>query len=288
MGNGLNNLYTTYSWKRLIDDLVDFIGATGQIRTAGKPFPLLYEEIVTKAIQEDRTTEAEIKVYIAKKLGTMKSGPIHNELVRLSQQHIITTNYDQTLEKCIEPLAPLCQNEGVVKESLYSLFRRNIVKEYTIWHIHGDISLPNTICLGYEQYGGYLQQMRAYVATGTGSTYKKCRYEPIVKRLRAQQGQNDSWIDLLFTSDVHIVGLTLEFIEVHLWWLLSYRARAKNRHGGLISNKIRYYYPAIKGQTIENRLDLLKACDVNSYSCILKKDNWSNYYESVLSKIANA
>ena len=53
VGNGVNNLKNDYKWENLIEDLIQHIGATGQINTNGKPFPLLYEEIWVKAIREE-------------------------------------------------------------------------------------------------------------------------------------------------------------------------------------------------------------------------------------------
>ena len=37
--------------------------------------------------------------------------------------------------------------------------------------------------------------------------------------------EQESWINLMFTHDIHIVGLTLDVCEIDLWWLLTYRAQ---------------------------------------------------------------
>ena len=31
----------------------------------------------------------------------------------------------------------------------------------------------------------------------------------------------ESWIDLFLFEDIDIVGLTLDFSELHLWWILN-------------------------------------------------------------------
>ena len=59
------------------------------------------------------------------------------------------------------------------------------------------------------------------------------------------------WLDILFTHNVDIIGLGLDFSESHLWWLLNYRANMIRKvsdnsdqdRSVIIDNEIKFYYP---------------------------------------------
>ena len=148
-----------------------------------------------------------------------------------------------------------------------------------MWHIHGELNRPNSILLGYEQYSGQLQQMRNYIALGTGDAYKK-QFPPLIKQLKKGKVDNNSWLDIFFTKDIHIIGLSLDFIELDLWWLLTFRARRVLEKRFSITNKIVYYYPQSLEKKIQNKLEILRANEV-------KTEAYGNahnieYYQDVL------
>ena len=203
IGNGINNISQEYTWGDLIDNLIDFIGAAGQIQTNNKPFPLLYEEIFVEAVKNRGFTESEIKDYIGKEVLKLKSNELHKGFLNTGAQNILTTNYDFTFEDILTLNSKGLKNNGVVKESLYSIFRHYEVGQKKIWHIHGDANYSNSITLGYEHYSGYLQQMRNYVVTGTGTTYKNLKLDSLTKRLKKNKlDDNHSWLDFFFTKDI--------------------------------------------------------------------------------------
>ncbi len=71
-----------------------------------------------------------------------------------------------------------------------------------------------------------------------------------------------SWVDLFFTTDVHILGLGLGVVEMHLWWVLTYRAR-QMAEGLELDGKV--FFNVAKetgirrGRPPERRLELLRA-----------------------------
>ena len=284
IGNGINNISQEYTWS----DLIDFIGAAGQIETCDKPFPLLYEEIFVEAVKNRGFNEIQIKEFIGKKVGRLKSNELHKALLNLDAKNILTTNYDFTFEDNLTHESRKLKNNGTVKESLYSIFRHYQVRNKNIWHIHGDANYSNSITLGYEHYSGYLQQMRNYVVTGTGTSYKNVKLDSLAKRLKNGQPDNShSWLDFFFTKDVHIIGLTLDFIEIHLWWLLTFRQRAKLTKEMNLTNKIVYYYPDSLAESIQNKLQLLKSNDILTVPCRYNEEQKTDYYKEVIQKINN-
>lgn len=286
IGNGVNNIRHDYRWIDLINNLINFIGASGQIRLDDKPFPLLYEEIFVEAVKNRGFKENHIKDFIAREVSKMEPNEVHRQIMETGVENLLTTNYDFTFEKLFTPEVSALKNSGVVKENLYSLFRHYRIGKNNFWHIHGDANASQAITLGYEHYSGYLQQMRNYVANGTGTAYK-IKFIALIRRLKKQIPEVNSWVDLFFTKDVYIIGLTLDFIEIHLWWLLTFRHRIKLAKHLPVDNKIIYFYPDSLSKQIQNKLDLLRSAGVLPFSISYHEENKMKYYQNVLKKIKN-
>lgn len=190
-----------------------------------KPFPLHFEEIRNRYLSAN-PAQADIDVVskVVELFGGMKPNKIHTQLMSLAFSEVVTTNYDDCLERATGK-ASISANFGI-KERTYSLFRRVAVGGKHVWHVHGDVSTPQSIVLGHDRYVESCAQMRRYMDL---EGLKFAHMEP-VKAAFKQSDSIDfskvhSWIDLFLTRDVHIVGFGLDFTEVDIWYLLSYRAR---------------------------------------------------------------
>lgn len=288
VGNGINCDQSEYSWGNLLKKLVTKYEVN--IKNIGsKPFPLLYEAIYIESVKDKPCNELEIKSFIANYVKKISHNSIHQKLMGLDTCNILTTNYDLSLESClIDTNINKLKNIGKVKESKYSIFRHYDVQGKNIWHIHGSANNNQSIILGYEHYSGYLQSMRNYVVSGTGNSYHK-QFKPFIKKIEANKisyGNYLSWIDIFFLEDVHIIGLTLDFCEIDLWWLLTYRERQKHNHKFNIRNNIFYYISKKFDSKYQDKLDLLKIMGVK----IVYIDNTNydfNYYEKVINRISD-
>jgi hypothetical protein len=263
LGNGINDVTNSYKWMDLIDDIVNFLEIKNINGLKEKPFPLLYEEIFLTNLRGKKVSELKIKSFIAEKIKRISPNKVHELIKSLNPTDIITTNYDYTIEKSLGSSGSILSDKGVVKQNLYSIFRHTEGNGCKVWHIHGELNRPNSILLGYEQYSGQLQQMRNYIALGTGDAYKK-QFPPLIKQLKKGKVDNNSWLDIFFTQDIHIVGLSLDFIELDLWWLLTFRARRVLENRFSITNKIVYYYPQSLEKKIQNKLEILRANEVKT------------------------
>lgn len=278
VGNDINNIGNDNSWNNLISRIVEFCDVALKIDDEKKKhFPLLYEEIFLTAAKKGNKKETDLKKFIAKTVSEIQPNILHPEIRSLATNNILTTNYEFTLEGILPG-----KNDGAIKEILYSVFRHYKIGSKNVWHIHGDCLHPNSINLGFEHYGGQLQQVRNYVATGTDYKSKKILKLPLISRLETKALDNSSWIDLFFTTDMHILGLALEFVETELWWLLTYRARMKIRKEGLIKNRIVYYVPKKYEAGSKNKLDLFRATDVQ---VVVIDKLGESYYRDVLDRI---
>jgi len=283
IGNGVNTPSNGVSWKDLLNKIVKFCECPDLQTDEDKPFPLFYEKIFLTAINKGSIQrEVDLKKFIATEVSKIEPNVVHQMIRELRPAHIITLNYEFLLEG-EKPI----KNEGLVNESLYSVFRKYLVDGITFWHPHGDCHNPISINLGYEHYGGQLQKMRNYVTSLPEYKTKKVAQSPLFQRLKAglQVADIQSWIDLFFLVDIHIIGLTLDFVETDLWWLLTYRARQQQyKQTFPIDNKIYYYIPA--GYAMGDTLFKLTLLEANGVTVIkINRPHDKSYYMEVLKKI---
>lgn len=284
LGNGLNNIEDGYTWTDLVKDLVNDTGVKKLVNVdKNKPFPLLYEEIYLNAARENGMKERSIKELICSKIREMKPNILHQKIMRMQFENILTTNYDHNLERASGNEPTKMENQGIIKEGKYSLFRVNQIGKTTLWHIHGECNSPSSITLGYDQYSGCLQKIRNYVVTGTDRTYK-LKFASLLMRFKKNEIHFDSWIDYFFKKDIYIMGLKLDFVEMHLWWLLTIRARWKLERKINLKNKITYFYPGKYETDIKHKLELLRSVEVLPVKMGNTDDE--KYYLDVLRRIS--
>ncbi len=278
IGNGVNTMSKGISWEDLLDKIIHYCGSTSIKKDKSKPFPLFYEEIFAAALQSQAIVkEVELKTFIGKQVSDIARNQVHVMIQQLAPAHVMTLNYEFLLEGKTPK-----QNEGLVREKLYSVFRKYTIGGTTYWHLHGDCRYPITINLGYEHYGGQLQQMRNYVATATNYANASNNKLPFVKRMEKPDKLTiQSWADLFFLKDIHILGATLDFVETDLWWLLTFRARQLRLNRRItISNTIYYYIPKPFAASSRFKLDLLEANFVKVVEIDLPHS--VNYYEKII------
>lgn len=285
IGNDINNTTESYSWQDLINGLLDYARIDRNLNQVNKPFPMLYEEIYLNSARAYRTSESRLKNYIAAQTRKMKPNVLHKLILELGIENILTTNYDLSFEKTAGLEVKKTINKGYIKENLYNVFRYHQTENHKIWHLHGSQTVPKTITLGYEHYSGFLQQMRNYVATGTKGIYKKKDFLPMAKRIKMNEVQYESWIDLFFTHDIYIFGLNLDFVEMHLWWLLTYRARVVVENRFPVTNKIVYFYPQKYEKASKHKLEMFNINGVDTIPIRLQGDHRIKYYKRIIERI---
>lgn len=224
VGNGINLVAGLGpSWEDLVKDVFR-IPADQELEPHMKitPFPLLIESAFSPdsigAVEED------IQGRLVKQLDGWSPGPVHERLAELRVDHVLTTNWDLTLER-VHGHQPMPE-KPFQNETRYSLYRRNLMPNgLRVWHIHGSIDTPRTMLLGFEHYSGHLHVMRQ--AMVDVRRYKKRQFGPVIKMVKSgSPAPPRSWLEIALTYDLLIIGLRLDFAELGLWWLLTYRARA--------------------------------------------------------------
>lgn len=284
IGNDINNINNSTSWEELLRQIIKISGSNIEL-SSKKPFPLLYEEIYLKVLKSKGISEHELKSRIAKIISAIKPNEIHDELLNLNIKDYITTNYDYTLQKRLlgKKSTKTLKNKGIIRETKYSVYRHNEVNNKRFWHIHGEINTPKSITLGFEHYGGQLQQFRNYTVSGTNYNRKKISKLSLHQKLKQNIiTPNSSWIDFFFKNEVHILGLNLDYIETDLWWLLTNRARFQLEKPNLSNNRIIYYCPEMYRD--EHKTSIMKVNNIEVKFISLVKER---FYKEVIRIINN-
>jgi len=283
IGNDINNINNSKSWEDLLHRIVKICGNNFDIDiNKAKPFPLLYEEIYLKAIRSGIIDEKTLKSKIAEIICNIEPNEIHKELISINCDNYITTNYDYSLEKVLVngDLRKELSNIGIRKESKYSLYRHNRIGNKKFWHIHGEVNIPNSITLGFEHYGGQLQQYRDYTITGTHYKGAFKNRQPLHQQLTKGNTFENSWINFLYQNEVHILGLKLGYEETDLWWLLASRARFIHESSFLNKSKIIYYCPSVYKDPYKT--EIMEACNIKT---VFLDFEGLDFYKNVIKKI---
>ena len=272
VGNGLNRTARgNASWYSLLEALAG-APTTDEERSVleAKPFTLWFEEL---ACRKDGSKK--LQEIIADKLFELSPTPLHNQIMRLGFQTILTTNYDHCLESAS---GAIWQDQNTAPETTYSLFRRRTSAEQSIWHLHGDFTHTKSILLGHRQYIGYMEKIRSYLTYKVGkdgkpssSSQRKSKFSgvPIDRKY------NESWVDIFLESDVFMLGFSLDYSENHLWHLITEKYR--NRQGKPASGGMTFYRCSTGPQTTAEKAKLSL---LNSFGVITKDIVMPSYGEA--------
>lgn len=303
-GNGFNRLTKgNPSWDELLDRLAkDKLGEK-------IPNTLKFETIILKQPYRDspkivitpsgrsillsrgspiitsgEVIEHKIKREIADQLEYFEPNEVYDYLSHLSVNNYITTNYDNTLLKSKRILSV----KRYRKETLYSILRHYVLskdddKDQIYWPIHGNMDSPNSIMLGYDHYCGSLSRIQSYIK-GSYNRPDLGQVRPMIKKLSDGFDVDYSWIDLFFSSDIHIIGHSMAYEEMDLWWILNKRCRMKLENNVRIDNHL-FFYPTSDKDINSDKRQLLKVFDVEIKDLSTYHDNYEDNYKLQLEQI---
>lgn len=294
-GNGLNQLTTgLISWK----DLLDRIKKKNKFDDPQLPNTMIYERILlerSKLTDGIFAVEGNIKSEIAEQMQNIPTNKYYEMVYNLGFKNYLTTNYDYSLKKKLKELGLFSKNNST--EDIYSIRRNTSILDKTekevckIWNIHGEVDRPSSIMLGLDHYCGSIGKLDAYLK-GTyefQENKKPVRVNSISDKIKRSEYDKHSWVELFFNTDIHILGLSLEYSETDLWWILNKRARIMNdkKTSVHISNQIFYYSTSIEPEK-EGVLNSFNVKVVKTENPNPKTFNWKNYYRDTIEKIGNA
>lgn len=320
IGNGINKAISNNvkSWEDLLKELSSTLEI--DLNNEFKPFPLTFEEILFKSDGELDEKLPKIKEKIANTFTDTPCNNLHSRLVFSGIENILTTNYDYAFEKAL--LNNFNNEKGKTprstKETLNSVKRRtkfekipiqnNESNRLNIWHIHGEInqrlypselentSNANSIMIGFEHYGAYMLEIQKYIK---GEKSKKDK--SIEEKILDSKYKPQSWIDFFFIGELHIAGISYDFSEQHLWWLLNYRAKQIKRGKVSGGNKIFYYYSTapevdpgdltkyakqlMKKKMNKAKMDIFNSLGVETIPIEIQLNDYKDYYDQIFDKV---
>ncbi len=291
-GNGLNRLSKgALSWddllKNIASNVIPDVPNTLQYENLYLNNKLKKEENRTSLSEEDN--EFAFKCKIRDELSGFKSNEVFKELASLNNVSYITPNYDSTLEKeLVNQGFEFDDKKSDTTEKVYSVRRCHCFKkdgrETCVWPIHGEIRYPQTMMLGMDHYCGSIGKIDSYIKGRYD--YEGKKIPSMIDKLNSTERKEEeaiSWIDLLFTKNIHIIGFGMDFAELDIWWILNKRKRYIVEAKALVKNTIFFYDSEVNG----SKADMLRALDVTveRVPCVNKHLEWNAYYLDIIDKI---
>lgn len=278
VGNGINKQFNDKSWAELIEQA---------LKTSNQHFPYSELEQMPATMQIVAATKDHVHEYMNKLSTNLMNINMTNErasflqsLLMLPVNDILTTNYTFELEIASGmEQRKTAYSSGLnstfvlrEKDKKFRLFQYyETKKSKRIWHIHGDISKPETMLMGHYYYGKQLKAIQECIAK-TIRRYKTCQnthssFTPY------------SWIDLFLTGDIYILGLGMYLCESDLWYLLCCKKR------NFPNTKAYYYDLSINDAGIRRMLEAYNVKIIDGI--MLKASSYkTDFYPAVFKDIA--
>lgn len=275
VGNGINRLEgNDGSWEFVLNSLASSLNEKIALNfLKEKPFTLVFDEIFLNTKRRSSEREIELKKHVAELVEKIPRNKYHDGFVNSPVKHIITPNYDYNFENASK--FPH-KEANLKKETKYSLFRRRKVGSTSVWHMHGEARVPNSVMLGHDQYSGYMQKLRAYLTTRADRATKAT--SPYKRNIADFENNSDhySWVDIFLENDVHIVGYSLDYTEIEMWWLLYYKEKLKQL-GKFKTGETHFYYFQV--DNIDDR-EMAKHSLLKSFGVKVHSPKYSSYSEA--------
>ena len=281
-GNGINLVSNlNVSWNNLLQSVSGFT-------FTNPPYTLQYEDSYVNFLQS--TTSKKSKEYDLKQqyllpIRSIKPNLLYRLLAGLKVTNFITTNYDATLDEEFITLNYIRDISVNTSEQVYSLRRlHRFIKgkvEKNVWYAHGEEKYPKSIMLGYDQYCGTIGLLNDYLK-GNYKLPNGRILDSMVIRIKKNDKEIHSWIDLFFFTDVHIFAFGLDYSEMDIWWILNKRKRmlVENKLNSL-PNKIYFYMNDLAPE----KAKLLKDFDVIVVRVNVSRNNYYSAYQRIINNI---
>ena len=209
---------------------------------------------------------------------------LFHRLLDVDADAYLTTNYDYALERAI------CEREGIGRDGLdvgagyanetyISLHRCRKYKGGIVYHVHGELNYPNSICLGYMHYVRNLSSVVGALTEESENGLDISLREDVLRG----KGRR-SWADRFFNSDVYIVGFGMAESEIDFWWLLDLRARIILAGGADAPRNTISYLCAYEGEAPEI-CETLESLKVDVYHQQVTRGEWKEAYETLIDDV---
>lgn len=292
-GNGFNRITNEKcSWDDILASKVDK-------NLIDISYTLQYESAYLKEYQEKSKSndETSFKEEILKGIKSDFTNNVYDLLADSPIKYFITTNYNTTLDYVLTIRGFRLEIDTKRLEKIYSIRRKHQltngrdVKE--VWYAHGEVSNPKSIMLGYDHYCGSLAKINDYIKGKYDYPGIINKIPSIEQKLKLWKNEKEeelhgvlkSWVDLFFFTDLHIIGLGLDFSETDIWWILNKRKRLiADRIVEDFSNKPNKIYFYMTENDLKKRL-LLEYFGVEVIEYMVNDSNYEEVYNKAIKSV---
>lgn len=258
IGNGLNRTYQNEipsrflpapSWSEALKKLAVYAGLNiSDIER--KPLTLVFDEILLKS-NGSEVSKVELQKYMSELIGRTVNKALDEVFYPLTKQ-VLTTNYAGlhalNFDKTYLAMRPI----DAIKENSFSLFRYYTTQnKRNLWFINGNTHTPTSLTLGYRQYARYQAQIKNYLSSGAEYAKTKIKNSPLFRAIPnfdfESSGEPYSWVDVFLRDNIQVVGLSMDYTESILWWLLTEKMYLKQKYPKNIGG-MTYHQINIKGK----------------------------------------
>lgn len=272
-GNGINRIEEVednnsnfkYSWQTALEELAQQANYT--LRNAEtKPLTLVFEEILMHTRNLSKT---DLQKIVAQAVIRSASSQLNDVISCLGKNFLTTNYYTQVMignglapdHLPFEISLPICPD---INENTFSIFRGRKIRNKSIWAIHGSSYDPTSITLGYRQYARYQANIHKYLMSGVRYSNVSTLNSPLYRNRPIfdfeKHEPHYSWVDLFLRDHIHIIGLTLDYSESILWWLMTEKFNLQKKYPKYIGG-LTYYQVAKDGKlpvSVDQKLDMLE------------------------------
>jgi len=289
LGNGVNRAFSNItSWQKL---LINAANASNVKYLKSDFNTLSFEKMVNDALKKRNSAGygiySQIKANIAEDLkGYDVKNTCFFDILKSSNNisSIITTNFDIVLEEQLG-----LKNKNEIKTGKSIICKKPIWTSpngIEVYHAHGIVKRPSTICLGYEHYAALVEKIRSEI---NGNDNPKL----IADILNGNKERTGTWYEKFYTDNIVFVGFGLEFSEIDIWEILALRASLyysdynELKTKKLLKNRI-VYYDITEGNKKSEKHKLLESFNVEvKRKHIKNKNEYGAAYQKIISEIKN-
>ena len=282
-GNGINRSCGAKSWDELLKDIAKrfYVGKDNAFSPT-----IEFEKIANQVLAQNRGLSADSFCFDVVKNVDDISGDyiaVYKKYFDIPFDLILTTNYDYAIERTIIDGFTFEENKSNIKlfqETKCSNRRHTILNGKMIYHIHGELGKPSSICLGTVHYVTNLSKIIDAITEKDEAGGVRIKGFP--------GGDHDlcSWAESFFTHDIYIVGLGLWDCDIDLWWLITFRAQLI-ASGTAITNRIVYYHLYTKGNRNMSLIECLRVFCVEVREVEVEDDKWYEEYLRIAEDISS-
>ena len=276
LGNGINRLFSGESCESLIKDEIGKSDVVYSYSDISKmPFSM---QIIAASGDKVNKAMARVAKKINLEIGDSQKAFLQR-LLGIENAAILTANYSTELEQALgmkhsPGFFYKCQHltkEVPESRSCDRLHRYSEIDGNYIWHIHGDVYAPNSIIMGNYYYGGLVSRIHQYLDSFMrGYRYCEARNINFVPK---------SWVDYFMFSDVYMLGFSMAFSEMDLWYLIGAKKRS------FPDSDVYFYLPKEEVQKNIEIVIMLRAYGVKVISDFSSSGGYEGFYDCAIEDI---